>query len=77
MSTRSPGVSLPGNLDELATSSWYAWQAGHEASAEDPRAAYLAAYRHGWRDCFFASTELAGLVPLLRHWIHLLEDNDD
>ncbi len=66
-------MNLPTDLNETATRSWYAWKAHHAASAEDPRTVAIAMYGRGWRDCFFASVDLADLRPVLLRWVELLE----
>ena len=74
MSIKSPGSSVPTDLAGQARTAWYQWKHYHQVSATDPMTAGLAMYARGWRECFLASVEMAGLRPVVERWVELLEE---
>lgn len=73
MSVKSPGASLSSDIRAQAQNAWFAYRQMNPVSAKDPMTAGIALYQRGWRACFAASVEMAGLRPVLERWVELLE----
>ena len=53
---------------------YFAWRHHHPHESEDPSAVWGAAWRAGGRAALRDSAQLAGMAPLLRELLCLLED---
>jgi len=68
----SPGVAVPGEKRD-AEKAWHTWRYYNPNQAEEPHAAFLAAYDRAYRDCLADVTDFAGLHAAVHRLADLLE----
>lgn len=61
-------------ISRLARKRWYLFRHANQASAQDPRTAFIVGYLLGWRECVSGTASFAGLPEALHRLSELLED---